>query len=271
MEKGSIAELIAAGAALFALVFGTISCQQSDEAQDDADEALSIARDQAHSEARAEISNYVVDMVRLDREAPFRNSQQVLALAQQSKALIDLYGQQNLNLSASTYRLFGQYVTLTGENTALAKSMLVQAENLAGPEEDPRDVLELIRTYRAYVDIAAEDGEAEIIEDFYDRAIDVAEKTSPDAPEYFDVRDSLTYTRVFALFSALNLAEESHDESVCTIARRFFDDAAQEDDLDELAGLGSLETARRAIRLEDGTPCGLDVDLSPWIRIWQSR
>jgi hypothetical protein len=271
MEKGSIAEFLAGAAAFGTLAIGLITIPQSQNAEHDAGEALKIARQQAYSQARAEISGYVVDMARLDREAGIRNGNQVLVLAQQSQALIDTYGEERLALSATTYRLIGQFVSLTGENTALAKDMLTPAVRLAGPEGRPADPLELVRSYRVYGDIAAQDGQADKMATYYRKALTVAGRVKRSAPEYFDLKDSLSYTRVYVLFSALLLAQESQGENkACQLARRYLAETLEHGDLRAPARRESLETARRAVRL-DTVRCGLGINMTPWYDIWWNR
>lgn len=142
-----------------------------------------LAATQQVDAARTEISQYVVQMSQLDRTGGSTSRNEIVTLASQVDSLVNQYGQKNLNVSASAYRLIGLFLTLSTTDLELAERMAQRALRLAtrlAPDgasglrmEDP---LEALQAHRVLADVAAQNLDFPTMTKEYQAALDISEK-----------------------------------------------------------------------------------------------
>ena len=258
----AIAAVIAAIAAAGAGIFAFIANEHSAQAQKD-------ARAQIYSAARSEIVSYAVRMVSLDRLGASRNGNQVDVLGQQSQAVIETYGQSNLQLSPAAYRVIAQYLALDTDDIALATTL---SDTALATAKAKGDSLEEIRAYRVIADLAAQSGHVSDMKAAYSSALQISKEYEKDQVGYAAIhKTAAQYTRGFAVYTAL-LAEADDGAGACKAARSYTSDARV--DLTELDQIGSLEMGRRAVRIDTKKLCGLtskQLHLERFTSIWNLR
>lgn len=103
------------------------------------------SRRQGVAAIRSELLGYARTMGTLDREAGRVNGHQIGMIGQQVDVLIDEYGQDNLQLPASYFRIVADQLALASDDTILATKFCDIAESLLATEADPLESIRLQR------------------------------------------------------------------------------------------------------------------------------
>ena len=209
------------------------------------------------STARAEITEYAGQMIQLDRAADERNTTQITVLAEQADAVIDSYRQSRLKLAPSTYRVLAQYTTLNTDNRQLAFEFGSEAVELAAEQ---KNLIEEIRAHRVLADLAGKNGDVQEMRNQVTIALAIADADPQDTGNTQVLRNSITFTGVFAVYSALLANINGAGPEACQAVDDYFKEFKEE--IAQQAGAQSLEVSRRAYRLRNNMNskqlCGLD-------------
>ncbi len=219
--------------------------------------ALHSSNEATANNARAEITDYAIQMIQLDRQGDERNTRQITLLAEQANAVIQTFEQDRVKLTSSTYRVLAEYTTLVTDNRALAREFGFTAVTVAQKEHN---FIEEIRAYRALADVAAKDGNVEEMKGYVTKALALAETDALDSGTTQVLRTSVEFTSVFAVYSALLANINGAGPDACPVALEYF--RLYEDRIHRQADFQSLEVSRRAYRLRShmraDALCGLD-------------
>ncbi|BBC37047.1 hypothetical protein SGFS_083410 [Streptomyces graminofaciens] len=224
-----------------------------------------IAEVQQHNAARAEISNYVVEMGQYDQDGGSIYRNEIATLAKQVDTLINIYGQDSLNLSPSAYRLTGLYTSLSTAELELAASMERRALSLATKRVPDgsggtrmADPFEALQSHRVLADIAAQNLDLTKMVKEYEAALHIS-ATEGDQSRYIGVEAS-RYTRAYRALSAMMLVDNRPPTSAqCAMVRKFAFESVEDF---KYLGKENPELARRALRIKDNA-CQVPVDLEP--------
>ncbi|MFB7267527.1 hypothetical protein ACFCXH_36120 [Streptomyces nojiriensis] len=222
-----------------------------------------IAETERQDAARAEISGHVVQMSEFDRTGQSARRNEIVTLARQVESLIAHYGQRELNLSASTYRLIGLFLSLSTTDLELAERMANRALELAArrvPDgvgglrmDDP---LEALQAHRVLGDVAAQNLDFDTMTKAYESALEISEMEGA-RNRYINI-EGRQYTRVYWALSAMLLADDLDNPvaGTCLEVRRRADVARKDFEV-----LGNQpEIVRRARRIESNV-CATWIDL----------
>ena len=234
--------------------------------------ALLTSQEATAGAARAEVAGYANQMIDFDRAADIRNTTQVTVLAEQADAVIDSFGQWRLKLAPSTYRVLATYTTLNTDNRDLALEFGEEALAVARKQ---RVTIEEIRAHRALADLHAKNGEIDKMRSHVSAALELAEIAK--GPGSKVLRDSTSFTGVFAVYSSLLANINGAGPDACIAAREYF--AKFKDDVKAQADMESLEVSRRAYRLTSNMNapdmCGLrpqdDLHLRHFTEVWTNK
>ncbi|MFF3941654.1 hypothetical protein [Streptomyces phaeofaciens] len=247
---GAVIALIATAASLVAAVFGVRA-------------SYGIADAQGQNEARSEISGYVVKMSELDRTGGNAYRNEIGTLAKQVDSLVARYGQKKLNLSASTYRLTGLFVTLSTTDLELAVRMAHRALDLAARMEPDgvggqrmSDPLEALQAHRLLADVAAQNLDFGTMTEEYEAALRISDTEG--ARNRYIRLEAPRFTRAYWALSTVMLVDDLQHPTAeeCLEVRRRVD-AARKDF--EVLGQNP-EIVRRAKRIEDNA-CAVPIEL----------
>jgi hypothetical protein len=237
------ADVIAVGLAITAGIISLFALWSSNEA--------------TANNARAEITEYAIQIVHLDRQGDERNTRQITLLAEQANAVIQTFEQDRLKLTSSTYRVLAEYTTLVTDNRSLARELGMKAVEVA---EEEQNFIEEIRARRALADVAAKDGNVEEMRRHVTRALELAQP-DPQAANAKVLRSSESFTGAFAVYSAILAFTMGGAPEGCDAAREYF--ATYEKTIANLAASESLDTSRRAYRLASHRNADSVCDLDP--------
>ncbi|MFG2368804.1 hypothetical protein ACGFY3_45630 [Streptomyces mirabilis] len=223
-----------------------------------------LAATQQVDAARTTISQYVVQMSQLDRTGGSTSRNEIVTLASQVDSLVNQYGQKKLNVSASTYRLIGLFLTLSTTDLELAQRMAHRALRLAtrlAPDgasglrmEDP---LEALQAHRVLADVAAQNLDFPTMTKEYQAALDISEKEGK-RNRYIRI-EARHFTRVYWTLDAMMLFDDlgKPTSEQCNEVRHLADEAHQ----DFVAVGKKPEIARRANRIKSDK-CSTWLDLN---------
>lgn len=253
-----VAEIIAGLAAFAAVAISILALQSSQEA--------------TAGTARAEITEYATQMIAFDRAADERNTTHVTVLAEQADAVIDSFDQKRLKLAPSTYRVLATYTTLNTDNRRLALEFGEEALAVARQEGV---TIEQIRAHRALADLHAKNGEIDKMRSHVSAALELAE--IDEGPGSQVLRESVSFTGVFAVYSALYGHTKGAGKDACVAAREYF--KTYKEMVHDRGARHSLEVSRRAYRLSghwnSGDLCGLhyrdDLHLPELAGVWEAN
>ncbi|MGW1888751.1 hypothetical protein ACWCP6_00610 [Streptomyces sp. NPDC002004] len=208
---------------------------------------------QRRDAAQAAISQYVVQMSELDRTGGSSRRNEIVALATQVDSLIAQYGQSELHLSASTYRLVGLFLTLSTTDLELAERMARESLKLSARMKPDgagglhmSDPLEALQAHRVIADVAAQNLDLAKMDREYEAALDITESEGK-RNRYIRV-EARRFTRVYWALSAMKLVDDlgKPNAAQCREVRRRADVARV-----DFEALGkNPEVGRRARRIE---------------------
>ncbi|MFF9062859.1 hypothetical protein ACF09K_29815 [Streptomyces sp. NPDC014882] len=228
------------------------------------DASRDLGNAQRRDAAQAAISQYVVQMSELDRTGGSSRRNEIVTLATQVDSLIAQYGQSELHLSASTYRLTGLFLTLSTTDLELAEHMARESLKLSARMEPDgaggsrmADPLEALQAHRVIADVAAQNLDFTKMNREYETALEI---TGSEGKRNRYIRtEARQFTRVYWALSAMMLVDDLGKPSAaqCDEVRRRAD-AARAD----FEALGkNPEIVRRANRIESNK-CSTWIDLS---------
>ncbi|MFI5794024.1 hypothetical protein [Streptomyces sp. NPDC051677] len=198
--------LASAAIALMAAVASTVSALFGVNASRD------LADTQRQDAARTEISQYVVQMSEFDRTGGSARRNEIVTLARQVDSLINQYGQRELHLSASTYRLIGLFLTLSTTDLELAERMARKALDLAAHLEPDSaggmhmaDPLEALQAHRVRADVAAQNLDFPKMTREYKASLKISE-TEGGRNRYIRI-EAQHFTRAYWALSAMQLVD----------------------------------------------------------------
>lgn len=248
--------LLAAVASIISALFGVSASRE-------------LAAAQRQDAARSEISQYVVQMSEFDQTVGSARRNEIVALARQVDSLIKQYGQEDLHLSASTYRLIGLFLTLSTTDLELAESMARRDLNLAARLESDAadgqrmgDPLEALQAHRVLADVAAQNLNFPKMAREYEAALKVSEVEGK-RNRYISI-EARHFTRVYWALSAMMLVDDLGKPTArqCEEVRHRADWAKA-----DFEALGkNPEIVRRANRIESNA-CNTWVDLD-YLKKW---
>lgn len=226
------------------------------------EDALTLSHEQSLSQARAEISGYVVQIAALDKTGAENNRNEIVTLASQIDVLTHTYSQDKLLLPASTYRLTGQYVALATTDLPLAQKMAARAFELATTSGELSDPLEAIQSQRVLGDIAAQNLDLPAMESAYQNALQLSGQFGG-TNRYIRI-EAPRFTRAYLAISALMVGQA--DERSCKDVRRLYRQG--EDDPEDLRG--GYDVLRRAKRVTRD-PCNTGFDVETVTKLWRAQ
>ncbi|MFF2511559.1 hypothetical protein [Streptomyces sp. NPDC058086] len=231
-----------------------------------------LAATQQVAAARTEISQYVVQMSQLDRTGGSASRNEIVTLASQVDSLVNQYGQKKLNVSASTYRLIGLFLTLSTTDLELAERMAQRALRLAtrrAPDgasglrmEDP---LEALQAYRVLADVAAQNLDFPTMTKEYQAALDISEKEGK-RNRYIRI-EAHHFTRVYWTLDAMMLFDDLGEPTAeqCNEVRHLADEARQDfAALGKAYSLDGLERLSQPVPQAHASACKPQLCHLPW-------
>jgi hypothetical protein len=203
-------------------------------------------------------------MSELDRTGGSSHRNEIVTLATQIDSLIAQYGQSELHLSASTYRLTGLFLTLSTTDLELAERMAQESLKLSARMEPDgagglrmKDPLEALQAHRVIADVAAQNLDFAKMNREYEAALEITESEGK-RNRYIQI-EARHFTRAYWALSAMMLVDDlgKPNAAQCDEVRRRAD-AARAD----FEALGkNPEIIRRARRIERNR-CSTWINLS---------
>ncbi|MFF5144292.1 hypothetical protein ACFY6U_32015 [Streptomyces sp. NPDC013157] len=203
-------------------------------------------------------------MSELDRTGGSARLNEIVTLGRQADSLITQYGQKRLNLSASTYRMIGLFLSLSTTDLELAEHMAKKALQLAEQRQSDgagglrmADPLEALQAHRVLADVAAQNLDFPTMTKEYQAALDITD-TEGKRNRYIRI-EARHFTQMYWALNAMMLVDDlgTPTTAQCSEVKRRVDMARE-----DFKNLGkNPEVVRRARRIE-GDKCSTGLNLN---------